>query len=283
MAGCIHLAMERNTQGLQLTDAQRLNFMPASPLPTVTWLFEGSLCLVEGFGPDVGFDLHPEQALTLSPALPPIVISGPHRRPVVSWSPGAIHALTVSFYPDAWSRLLGVRAEDYLDMTVPIDRLPPSAASAALTRIGVADPAPPMQQVEAALRPLWHHANAATGWHDLRGWLRSTALRAAFTKTGTSVRQAQRRFKDWTGQSQRELALFARVEAAFQWSTWDQANTQRLAATAAEAGYADQAHLGREVKRVTGLPPARFTERVRTDEAFWLYRLLSEHLRGPLD
>jgi AraC-like DNA-binding protein len=56
-----------------------------------------------------------------------------------------------------------------------------------------------------------------------------------------------------------------------------------LAAVAAESGYSDQSHLGREVKRVTGLPPARFAERMKTDEAFWMYRLLGEHLRGAAD
>ena len=55
--------------------------------------------------------------------------------------------------------------------------------------------------------------------------------------------------------------------------------TPDLAALAAEAGFADQSHLGREVRRVTGLPPRRLGELMKTEEAFWFYRLLSEHLR----
>jgi AraC-like DNA-binding protein len=51
-----------------------------------------------------------------------------------------------------------------------------------------------------------------------------------------------------------------------------------LASIAAEAGFADQSHLGREVRRVTGILPGRLGELMRNYEAFWFYRLLSEHL-----
>lgn len=271
MAACIHLAVERNTQGLPLSDAQRLNFFPASPLPTVTWIFEGELHQVDGPAAE-------PCASALVP-LPRAMACGPHRRPVVSWSPGPVHALTVGFYPDAWSRLLGVKADDCIDSTLPLDRLPPSAARDALLGIQAPGPAP-MHRLETALQALWQDGLRAPGWHDLRGWLRSMALRAAFTPTGAGVRRAQRRFKDWTGQSHRELALFARIEEAFSWTTRDRLDAHGPAAIAAHAGYSDQSHLGREVKRVTGMSPARFTERMHTDEAFWVYRLLGEHLRA---
>ena len=89
----------------------------------------------------------------------------------------------------------------------------------------------------------------------------------------------QRRVRDWTGQSYRDLQLFFRVEEAFirrietcDSSVWD------LAAIAADTGFADQSHMGREVRRVTGLSPARFGERLANDEAFWYYRLVAGEL-----
>lgn len=52
-----------------------------------------------------------------------------------------------------------------------------------------------------------------------------------------------------------------------------------LAGLATEAGFADQSHLGREVRRVTGLSPRQLDALMRTDEAFWFYRLMKGHFQ----
>lgn len=59
-------------------------------------------------------------------------------------------------------------------------------------------------------------------------------------------------------------ALRARYEAdeALDW-----------AAIAHEEGFADQAHLSRAVKRITGFSPGEFARRFVEDESFWIYRL----------
>jgi AraC-like DNA-binding protein len=51
-----------------------------------------------------------------------------------------------------------------------------------------------------------------------------------------------------------------------------------LAQLALEAGYADQSHMGRAVRRATGFSPARLNQRIRTEPAFWYYRLAGERL-----
>lgn len=45
------------------------------------------------------------------------------------------------------------------------------------------------------------------------------------------------------------------------------------AGLAQEDGFADQAHLVRATKRITGFSPMEFTRRYEQDESFWLYRL----------
>jgi AraC-like DNA-binding protein len=45
---------------------------------------------------------------------------------------------------------------------------------------------------------------------------------------------------------------------------------------AAEAGYADQLHFGREVRRTTGFSPAQLRHRAKTEQAFWFYRLIGD-------
>jgi len=56
-----------------------------------------------------------------------------------------------------------------------------------------------------------------------------------------------------------------------------------LAATAADAGFADQSHMGRDVRRVTGISPGHLIELMRSEESFGLYRLLEGHLVQDAD
>lgn len=275
LGGCIHLGVERDTRGCALADAQRFNYYPASPLPMMGWVLEGELRMVEDAA---------DAAPRLQPPLPRVVFAGPHRRPSASWSPGAVHALSVSFYPEALRQWLGLDIEAWIDRIVPLEAVLPTTICEPLLAIGRA-PAPPgaptpFEQLEVALEPLWQGGPAGQALPTLRGWMQAMAVRAAFSRTGAGLRRAQRRFRDWTGQSQRDLQVFARTEEALaRASSGPTQAPPPLAAVAADAGFADQSHLGREVRRVTGLPPGRLGERMRTDEAFWFYRLLGEHLR----
>lgn len=41
----------------------------------------------------------------------------------------------------------------------------------------------------------------------------------------------------------------------------------------ADTGYADQSHLSRETRRITGFPPGELRRRIIEDESFWVYRI----------
>lgn len=43
MGGCIFAAVERDTRGAMLSDAQRFNYYPATPLAMISWIFEGEV------------------------------------------------------------------------------------------------------------------------------------------------------------------------------------------------------------------------------------------------
>jgi AraC-like DNA-binding protein len=100
------------------------------------------------------------------------------------------------------------------------------------------------------------------------------AQRAATSGPGRSLRQLERRIKRHTGLPMRELRVLSRAEQAFfeARSAQDQA---RLSWTdvASDVGYADQSHLCRETRRVTGFTPEDLRRRIAEDEAFWAYRL----------
>lgn len=268
--GCIHFAVERDTRGVPLTDDQRFNYFPASPLPLFAWILEGDLH-------GVGMVADPQKG-QLSAPLPRMALIGPSRHPAASWSPGAIHALWVSFYPDALSRMWGIRAEDYVDAIVPLEGLLPCAASDALASIG-AGGSSPFHRLESVLAMMGaDRLTVSGGATDLRGWVASLRAPRLSTQPGPGLRQSQRRIRARAGQSQRGLGLFARVEEAFVRSMAGEGEGMTMAALAAEAGYSDQSHLGREIRRVTGWSPQRFGERMRADESFWIYRLLGDYL-----
>ena len=54
-----------------------------------------------------------------------------------------------------------------------------------------------------------------------------------------------------------------------------------LCTIAADTGFADQAHMIRQMRRHTGYTPAQLRQRARNDEAFWGYRLLGQYFDKP--
>ncbi|MBC8056292.1 MAG: AraC family transcriptional regulator, partial [Rhizobiales bacterium] len=71
-----------------------------------------------------------------------------------------------------------------------------------------------------------------------------------------SRRQLERDFNRWLGTSPRHLSQVARVQAV---SRKAQAGGA-LADIAADVGFADQAHMSRVVRQLTGLTPRRFVQ-----------------------
>ncbi|MBP2296926.1 AraC family transcriptional regulator [Azospirillum rugosum] len=276
LGACVFVGMERDTRGRTLTDDQRFNHFPASPLAVVSWIFDGTLHMVE--------EREPEGAPQLGQPLPRLFLTGPQRRPFASWSPGPVHALSVAFYPEALARLTGAGADQLIDRIRPLEEVasdPFLAACRSLFDAGPDDA--PFRRLEEQLDPLWsgpcpRDARVAPLLGD---WLRTLAAKAVLSRAGRGVRQIQRRIKEATGQSQRDLQLFARVEeAVVRASAARDGAPLDLAGLAGDAGFADQSHMGRDIRRVTGLPPGRLDERVARDEAFWFYRLIGESLGG---
>lgn len=265
LGDCVYLAVERNTCGIQLSEADRLNSYPATPFPSISWILDGQLHMVDGVG---------ERAPTLGPPLPKVVFSGPTRSPSTSWSSGAVHVLTVSFYPEALARLLDISIEQYVGSVLPLEQVKLGDRLNQLATIQFGRESNPFAEVQHVLNRLWSN-EASRQTSDIRGWLERLAMQAA-SNVGMKGRRSMQRFvKYWTGQSLRDLELYARVENAVSHAA-TVSNEDRLnfAAVAAESGFSDQSHLGREVRRVTGLPPAKLNKLVEHGEPFWLYRLL---------
>ncbi|MDH4992339.1 helix-turn-helix domain-containing protein [Aquamicrobium lusatiense] len=261
----MYLAVERDTRGVSLSDADRFNYYPATPFPSISWILDGHLHMVEGSG---------ESVPTLGTPLPKLIFSGPSRRPSASWSIGAVHVLTVSFYPEAMARLLDISIQHYVGSVLPLEQVVSGGRLDRLATIQFGPKANPFDKVQHVLNRVWD--NEATGQtSDVRSWLALLATRAASSTGMKGKRSMQRLVKYWTGQSLRDLQLYARVENAVSHAA-GVSKEERLnfAAVAAESGFSDQSHLGREIRRVTGLPPAKLNELVEHGEPFWMFRLL---------
>jgi AraC-like DNA-binding protein len=116
----------------------------------------------------------------------------------------------------------------------------------------------------------------------LKDWSRSLALRAAFSGLGRSTRQIARRIKSWTGVSERDLRglghaehLYAKLHDAIENGGVDWAEL------AAAAGFADQPHMIRQIRRSSGFTPEQLRQRAGDHEAFWGYRLLRQYFTKP--
>lgn len=141
-----------------------------------------------------------------------------------------------------------------------------------------------VQLVEAFLEPRWralsHQAVARP--QRYRHWAEALALKAGTSGVGRSLRQAERRFKQWVGLPMRELRRLGRAEESFFMARAGYLAETRAelfapepdwAAIAVDSGYADQSHLCREVRRVAGLSPTELKRAIEEDESFWSYRI----------
>lgn len=263
LSSCVAAAIVRDTRGAALTDDDRFNCFPATPLVSVTRIVEGELRLVETLGS--------LQAARSSQPLPSLSVLRPHDCPTISWSPAGVYAITLGFYPDAWVTL-GAGSMDGIaleDMEAILETFSPNH-----------DPRSGWDLICDALSPLWEAKRHSGGMPDWPGsdllsdWSRHLFGRVAMTAPGKSVRTIERRLRRWTGRTMQQLDHYSAMEDLHRRVAEDP--DMRLADLAIDAGFADQSHMGRAVRRSTGFSPARLNQLIQTHEAFWCYRLLGE-------
>ena len=107
LTSCLRAAMVRSTMGYELTDAQRLNHFPASPLCSLSWWFEGQGETLLPRNPGTVATLDCERA----PLPGRWVLSGPQTAPSTSWCPDPTESMMVLLLPDALHQLTGLEPE----------------------------------------------------------------------------------------------------------------------------------------------------------------------------
>ena len=197
---------------------------------------------------------------------PPRLV-GPLTGPSVEVLAPGTTVIGVRFRPGAGAALLGLPASELVDLTVPLDDVagpaamvlgerlclagaPETALSVAQDflvdlRAGASEPDPVVSEAVRRLMP-WRAGEVGTLCSVL-ALSPSQLRRRCLTAVGVGPKTLQRtlRFQGFLALAQAG-GVRARPEDG------------GLAGLAAEAGYADQAHLSRECVRLTGLPPRSF-------------------------
>jgi AraC-like DNA-binding protein len=261
----------RDTRGFELSDAQRLSHFPATPLVCLSWYQELEAGLVE----------RTAGGSQWRPFGTAVTLSGSQSSPTTSWSQNAGRGGMICFAADAAKALFA------LDLSALHDRFlcardllgePWLPFINALLRAD--NDAVTLATLEQYLAPRWlafrHNRSAMSSLRRAgRRWVEGLAWQASEWGKTHSPRQVERRIKAYSGRSLREWQSLVKTEGAF-FAARDRFEAGLpidWADFAQDEGFADQAHLSRKVKRITGFSPAEFVQRFIEDESFWMYRL----------
>ncbi|MFF7155067.1 helix-turn-helix domain-containing protein [Streptomyces sp. NPDC008139] len=186
-----------------------------------------------------------------------LLVAGPDTRAFVADDPPGGSYAGLRFAPGLGPLMLGVPARELRDRRVPLDALRPAARAGRLAdrladRLGGRD--------AAAVLDAWAVARlgAAGPVDPLPGGV-ARALAAGrpvgviAAETGLGERQLRRRCEAAFGYGPKTLGRVLRLQGALELARRGTA----FAEVAALAGYADQAHLSREVMSLAGVPLGR--------------------------
>lgn len=283
LSSCIRAVMVRNTVGLDLSVSARWAHYPVSPTCSLNGLFSGVADLLDAGAACT--DDAPRQRVS------GLTVTGPQTRPRTVYHEGQTHGVMVVFYPDAWHALTGITLASLTDQVLDAKNVLPRDLLQVSQRMfePAVDDDGRVKRLFDDLMPIWksrmrdirHDRWSSYEWsRALTPWVESLALRASATGWGRSLRQSERRIKEWTGWPLRRLHGSVRGEAVF-FSVMAALMSNRVdwVAIALDHGFSDQSHFIREIRRLTGFTPEALRHGILNEEAFWSYRAWA-HLAG---
>lgn len=239
--------------------------LPPSATASLTLVLHGRLSLWDG----------------QSRPLPRVFFSGARTQSARLISEGAFSCLVVVFAPGRWHPLLDASPLSLLNQHLDVGGL----GGGWLVRLAEQLAATPIQQQQAALEQALRHwlpqacAAVSGGYFSPRdtGWLRDTLLHKAPGQMardyGLSLRQMERRFVQQFGLPPKAYQRLAR-HALLLAHLGRPDSARNLAGLASQLGYADQAHLSRDLQHFTGMPAGKMLQLAQQDPGLWAYRTL---------
>ncbi len=276
LAGLIPFVFVRDTRDAALSHDARFNHFAASPLCGLSFSLTGVGHIISN--PEDFAKPH------LCPTAPKTCFVGPHPKPIASWNPGDVQFLMIGMFPDAFKILTGIdpfmHKQAYIDVQ---DILDGELLTAVLKVQEPGSIEERLERFQDMIAPIWtdRRPRGASVSNRVSDWVKLAIMRAALSEKGKSIRAFERRMRNLFGVSKRELNAHAKAEDAFALAYAAQRDGRLdLATIANDAGFADQSHMGRLTKRVTGHSPEQLMRLIETDEAYWSYRLVGAHLQA---
>ena len=187
------------------------------------------------------------------------VVVGPWTESFVADLAAGTTIVGVRFHPGRAPGLLGIPADTLLNQSVPLDAI---SRAPLRDRLSCIADEPDLATKRSALiaglfhslpnrSPIDHPVSAAIRWlaRDANGHVQQLS-----DWIGLSSRQLQRRFSSAVGYGPKTFHSILRFQRVLNLASGEP-NGKTLADLALQAGYADQAHMTREVRRFSGTPP----------------------------
>ncbi|MHA4867347.1 DUF6597 domain-containing transcriptional factor [Duganella sp. PWIR1] len=261
LASCVRAYIVRSTVEAPLTSAQdRYNHFPATPHCSISFYMEGEADVVEPAN-------MPQERIR-------VVFCGPQTRPLVTYNPGPVRIFMVMFYPQVLHALCGVDVSAWVDRWASVGQAL-GAEWQDLAESMLADPDNALALLEDFLEPRWQAARPVGVGAAAGDWVRHLAAQVADTALGRGARNIERRIKARAGQPMRKLLRLQRAEHSFFEARQEFMTGKAVwSDIAARGGYADQAHLCREAREITGHTPGELARVLASsDERYWIYRV----------
>lgn len=186
------------------------------------------------------------------------LVAGPQTTFLARSATAPFVAVGARFHPGVGPPLLGLAARELIDMHVPlsqIDARPASRLSAALPEVDA--PSERARMLASALLDSLDRADSLDQLvRNATGLLERPAAGVDGTAraVGLSERQLRRRFHEAVGYGPKTFQRIARFQ---RFLSELGSGSDGLAGAALASGYADQAHLTREARRLSGMTPAQ--------------------------
>lgn len=262
-----HVAMYvmRDTRGCALSAIDSINHFPATPFICITWMLEGELHLLK------------QGEKKCDQRLPKICLIGCQSRHGVTMNVGDRNSFMAVFFSDAFHALFD------LDLSTLQDSFVDARLSLNLNEEGkqlleaVAEADQHEQRVQFIEQFLAQHAAALalSPWPRLRRLSSNLSLRIASALLGVGERQAQRRARREACMSLLNLSRLWRAKRSYSAVKLklEQGEALNWAQHANDQAYADQSHMVKECKELSGKSPQQLVDTVKKNENHWIYRL----------
>jgi AraC-like DNA-binding protein len=186
-------------------------------------------------------------------------VMGPQQRALGRSFPADVAVVGARFMPGVGPRLLGMPAHELVDLHPPLAALDSRAASILMCDLAaVEDPAgAPVALVRAIERRVQSSSTADPVITRASALLARPGMRVELlaAELALSRRQLERRFHDLVGYGPKTLQRILRFQALL--GALGTSPARGLARMAPALGYADQPHLTRETRALSGLTPSQ--------------------------